>query len=83
MPDACQSHLVDDKFGVMGLETVEGWSAVGVHDEGRVLELVHMLIQPIFDSFRVQRPCCFEDGLQVLVCRQMSLELRSSLYTFF
>ena len=83
MPDARQSHLVDDKFWVVWLETVKGCSAVGVHDEGRVLELAHVLVQPIFDSFRIQRLCRFEDGFQVLVCRQVSLKLCSSLYTFF
>ena len=47
MPDAGQSQLVDDKPGMMTLQSIQGVSVICIDDECALVEFLMMLVQPV------------------------------------
>ena len=47
MPDAGQSQLVDDKPGMMALQSIQGVPVICIDDECALVEFLVMLVQPV------------------------------------
>lgn len=77
---ARECHLVDDEFGFMGLKTVKRCSTVGVYDEGRVLELLHMTVQPVVDLVDTHLESGLEDGFDIGIGGEMLFKLCPGLH---
>ena len=77
---ASEGHLVDDQLGFVRLEAVERRSAVGVHDERAVVELLHVTVQPCLGLVKAHVLGGLENGLEVAVDGQMLLKLGAGLH---
>ena len=79
--DAREGHLVDDQFWLVGLEAVERCTAVGVHDESAVVELLHMVVKPRLCFAQTQFFGGVKYGLEVTVDSKVLLKFGAGLNT--
>ena len=74
-----EGHLVDDQFRVMRFKPLKCSTFVGVDYERAVVKLLHVGVQPFFDTVNVQILGGLEYGFQVLIGGEMAFELSPGL----